>query len=461
MNTKSHPAKRRVRLAVAVVALVTAAVGALLAVQPASAQPVPAAVSPSGTQRGPDPTLAMIEASSGPFATAQQSVAPGNGFNGGTVYYPTDTSLGTWGALAIVPGYTAKCANEEAWMGPWLSSFGFVVICVETNSTTDYDAARGQELLAALNWLTTASPVRGEIDPNRLAVLGHSMGGGGVVYATEHQPSLLAGIALAPFSPSQNMSTDRVPTLVVGGQDDTVVTPSYLSGLYATMPASTQSAFAQIAGADHVYYTHPNNVEMKLIIPWLKVFVDSDTRYEQFLCPTLPDPSTISIYQPKCPYVPPGGGSPSPTPTPTGTPGSPSPSASSTPPPATGSIVGTGSGRCLDVPGGSQTGGSQIQLWDCNGQSNQQWSYTAAGELRVFAGDCLDASGQGTSPGTKAIIWPCNGQQNEKWQFNANGTITGVQSGLCLDATGAGTANGTLIELWTCNGGSNQQWTRR
>ena len=437
--------RQRTRLAAAAIAIVTAAIAALFAVQPASAQ-LSSAAAPQSTQRGPAPTLAMIEATSGPFATAQKSVAPGNGFNGGVVYYPTNTSLGTWGALAIVPGYTAKCANEEAWMGPWLSSFGFVVICIETNSTTDFDTQRGQELLAALNWLTTASPVRGEIDPNRLAVLGHSMGGGGVAYATEHQPSLKAAVALAPFSPSQDMSTDHVPTLVIGGQDDAVVTPSYLSGLYATMPASTQSDFAQIAGADHVYYTHPNNVEMKLIIPWLKVFLDSDGRYTQFLCPTLPDPSTISIYQSKCPYVPPGGGSPPPT---------------SPPPTTTGQIVGTGSGRCLNVPGTSQSGGTQVQLWDCDGGTGQQWTYTSAGELRVLGGDCLDASNQGTSPGAKAIIWPCNGQQNEKWQFNANGTITGVQSGLCLDATGAGTANGTPIELWTCNGGSNQQWSRR
>ena len=62
--------------------------------------------------------------------------------------------------------------------------------------------------------------------------------------------------------------------------------------------------FAQIAGATHLYYLHPNNVEMNLLIPWLKIFLDNDTRYEQFLCPRLPDPSTISIYHPKCPYVP-------------------------------------------------------------------------------------------------------------------------------------------------------------
>jgi len=288
----------------AVVAMIAALLGAGSAAAGTPTSGTAAAQLAASTQRGPDPTLAMIKASRGPFATAQQSVAPGHGFNGGVVYYPATTSLGTWGALAIVPGYTAKCAKEEAWMGPWLSSFGFVVICIETNSSTDFDVARGQQLLAALNWLTTTSSVKNRVDPNRLSVLGHSMGGGGVVYATEHRSTLKAGIALAPFSPSQNMSTDHVPTLVLGGQKDPTVTPSYLSGLYKTMPAATQSAFAQIAGADHLYYTHPNNVQMKLIIPWLKTFVDGDTRYEQFLCPKLPDPSTISIYQSKCPYAP-------------------------------------------------------------------------------------------------------------------------------------------------------------
>ena len=126
----------------------------------------------------------------------------------------------------------------------------------------------------------------------------------------------------------------------------------------------------------------------------------------------------------------------------------------------TAPIVGAASGRCVDVPNQSQTQGTQVELWDCNGGTNQQWTATSAGELRVYGSDCLDASGQGTTAGTKVDIWPCSGASNQKWTVNASGTITGAQSGLCLDATGAGTANGTLIELWTCNGGSNQQWTR-
>ena len=126
----------------------------------------------------------------------------------------------------------------------------------------------------------------------------------------------------------------------------------------------------------------------------------------------------------------------------------------------TATIVGAGSGRCLDVPGATQTLGTQVQLWDCNGGSNQEWTETAAGELRVYGSDCLDANGQNTSPGTKVDIWTCTGEANQKWQLNADGTISGVQSGLCLDASGAATANGTLIQMWTCNGGSNQRWTR-
>ncbi|MGI5229406.1 ricin-type beta-trefoil lectin domain protein [Actinoallomurus sp. CA-142502] len=131
------------------------------------------------------------------------------------------------------------------------------------------------------------------------------------------------------------------------------------------------------------------------------------------------------------------------------------------PPPSTSALVNTASGRCLDVPNASQANGTQVELWDCNGGTNQQWTPTSARQLQVYGGKCLDASGAGTSPGTKVIIWDCNGQANQQWTVNADGTVVGAQSGLCLDANGAGTANGTLTVLWTCNGGGDQKWTRR
>ncbi|GII25992.1 arabinofuranosidase catalytic domain-containing protein [Planosporangium mesophilum] len=124
-------------------------------------------------------------------------------------------------------------------------------------------------------------------------------------------------------------------------------------------------------------------------------------------------------------------------------------------------IVGNQSGRCVDVPNGSTTNGTQVQLYDCWGGSMQRWTYTSGKQFQVYGNKCLDANGQGTANGTAVVIWDCNGQANQQWNVNAGGTITGVQSGLCLDANGAATANGTKIILWACNGGSNQRWALR
>jgi Alpha galactosidase A/Ricin-type beta-trefoil lectin domain/Alpha galactosidase C-terminal beta sandwich domain len=124
-------------------------------------------------------------------------------------------------------------------------------------------------------------------------------------------------------------------------------------------------------------------------------------------------------------------------------------------------IVGGQSGRCVDVPNSTTANGTQVQLWDCNGLTNQSWTYTSTKQFVVYGNKCLDANNQATSPGTTVVIWDCNGQPNQQWNVNSNGTIAGVQSNLCLDASNQGTANSTKIVLWTCNGQANQQWTLR
>ncbi|WSG48196.1 endo-1,4-beta-xylanase [Dactylosporangium sp. NBC_01737] len=394
-------------------------------------------------QRGPEPTVSSVAATYGTFATAQMTVPPGNGFNGGFIYYPTDTS-NTYGAVAIVPGYTALFADEEAWMGPRLASFGFVVIGIETNSRTDYDAARGTQLLAALDYLTNQSAVRDRVDRNRLAVIGHSMGGGGALVAADQRPSLKAAIGLAPFKPSGNLANNRVPTLILSGQNDTTVTPSYLDGLYPTLPSATPGAYLLLSGADHLFFTRPNDIEMRSQIPWLKTFVDNDTRYSQFLCPTLKDTSSVSRYTARCSLIPSGGG-----------PSSPPPSSSSAPPSGAKRIVGAQSGRCVDVPNSSRTNGTRVQLYDCHGQANQQWTLTSSRQLTVYGSVCLDAAGSGN--GSAVQIYACNGQANQQWNVNSNGTITGVQSGRCLDVWGTG--NGQQIQLYDCNGQANQRFS--
>ncbi|MFF2073427.1 glycoside hydrolase family 27 protein [Kitasatospora sp. NPDC058162] len=126
-----------------------------------------------------------------------------------------------------------------------------------------------------------------------------------------------------------------------------------------------------------------------------------------------------------------------------------------------GPVRAVGADKCLDVPNSTTTPGTQLQIWDCNGQPNQTWTRTSSGRLTVSSGGtrmCLDAYDGQTAPGTKVEIWTCNDQPNQQWTVNADGTITSAQSGLCLDVTARSTANGALIDLWTCNGQSNQKW---
>jgi len=85
------------------------------------------------------------------------------------------------------------------------------------------------------------------------------------------------------------------------------------------------------------------------------------------------------------------------------------------PPPVSGRLVGVGSGRCLDVPNQSQTDGTQVIIWDCNGGANQQWTQLSNGALQVYGTKCLDVLNRASAPGSPVAIWDCNGGTNQRW----------------------------------------------
>ncbi|MEV6814868.1 dienelactone hydrolase family protein [Micromonospora sp. NPDC051296] len=253
-------------------------------------------------ERGPAPTHAILEASRGPFATSSLNVSSlVSGFGGGVIYYPTSTSQGTFGAVAISPGYTAAWSSID-WLGPRIASHGFVVIGIETNSRLDQPASRGRQLLAALDYLVERSSVRSRVDGSRLAVAGHSMGGGGSLEAAASRPSLQAAVPLAPWNLTKNWSNLRVPTLIIGGESDTVApVSSHSEPFYNTIPASAEKAYLELNNASHFFPQSVNTPTAKQMVSWLKRFVDDDTRYEQFLCPG-PSGLAIEEYRNTCPH---------------------------------------------------------------------------------------------------------------------------------------------------------------
>ncbi|MFD3333766.1 alpha/beta hydrolase family protein [Streptomyces sp. NPDC058700] len=283
----------------AAAATATAACLTLLATPGASA----AGTAANPYERGPAPSQSSIEALRGPYAVSETSVSSlaASGFGGGTIYYPTSTSDGTFGAVVISPGFTAY-QSSIAWLGPRLASQGFVVFTIDTLTTVDQPDSRGRQLLAALDHLTQRSAVRGRIDATRLGVMGHSMGGGGSLEAAKSRPSLKAAIPLTGWNTDKTWPELRTPTLVIGADGDTVApVSSHSEPFYQSLPSSLDKAYLELNGATHFTPNTSNTTIAKYSISWLKRFIDDDTRYEQFLCP-LPRPSlTIEEYRGTCP----------------------------------------------------------------------------------------------------------------------------------------------------------------
>ncbi|MEV0569805.1 ricin-type beta-trefoil lectin domain protein [Dactylosporangium sp. NPDC050588] len=80
-----------------------------------------------------------------------------------------------------------------------------------------------------------------------------------------------------------------------------------------------------------------------------------------------------------------------------------------------GVLKGQESGLCVDVPGAGTTNGTAVNLWNCNGGTNQSWSLTPSRQLQVYGTKCVDVNGGGTANGTLVQLWECNGSAAQVW----------------------------------------------
>lgn len=260
----------------------------------------------SAQQTGPDPTSSSLNATSGPFAVSSVSVVAPTGFGGGTIYYPT--TAGQYGVVAISPGFTAT-ESSIAWLGRRMATHGFVVVTINTLTTLDQPASRATQLMAALNHVvnSASSAVRSRVDPNRRAVAGHSMGGGGALIAAENNPSLKAALPLTPWNLTTNFSDVQVPTLIVGADGDTVAPAAiHARPFYASLSSSVKKAYAELNFATHFTPNTTNTPIGRYGVTWMKRFVDGDTRYSSFLCGAEHNAYATALvferYSQNCPY---------------------------------------------------------------------------------------------------------------------------------------------------------------
>ncbi|MGQ9425118.1 alpha/beta hydrolase family protein [Gilvimarinus sp. F26214L] len=217
-----------------------------------------------------------------------------------TVYYPADKTE-PFGAVAIAPGFT-ETQDAIDWWGPRLASHGYAVLIFNTNQPRDYPILRADGLIAAIEVLhdensRSGSPLRGKLDTDRMAVMGHSMGGGGALLAAHgHSDRVRAAIPFTPWQPDADFSGITVPTLVIAGETDRIAkVAEHAWPHYQAIPDSTTKVYLEFAGGNHfIGNSARSNLDVhpqmgRYAIAWLKLHVDGDSAYAPFIFGDVPN----------------------------------------------------------------------------------------------------------------------------------------------------------------------------
>ena len=131
--------------------------------------------------------------------------------------------------------------------------------------------------------------------------------------------------------------------------------------------------------------------------------------------------------------------------------------------------------KCLSIKNDNYTLGTNIELSDCNNSDLQQFEIKDLGNgyFSVVTKEnslYIDVAGARTANGTNIALWENNGNDAQKWYFTEvvenkkslyNGTYmlkSSMDNNKNMDVAGARTVNGTNIRLWDNNNNNAQKW---
>lgn len=254
---------------------------------PAAAADVTGAFSsealPTAVEHGPDPTKESIGAQ-GSYEVASKKLPAKitSGFYGGTIYYPSNPGQGeTFGGIVTMPGFVEPGSTMST-VAQRLASHGYVVMMAEAPTLFSQPAARAAAALGAQKVLAADATVAPLLDADRTALVGHSMGGGGVLIAASKSEQD-AVVPLHPWA-QQGFSSVTEPVLTVAGALDNVAPISqHAVPIHQSIGSSTKGLLTDLAGT-HWAGVVDNKVIQGRVLSFIKLHVDGDTRYEQFVC---------------------------------------------------------------------------------------------------------------------------------------------------------------------------------
>jgi len=121
-------------------------------------------------------------------------------------------------------------------------------------------------------------------------------------------------------------------------------------------------------------------------------------------------------------------------------------------------------GRRLDCNGQGRDNGTEIQIWDSNGQNNQRWRANDCGGYFHFRPMHAEEKAlDNPNPGEQCHLWDADqNNDNQKWRVEPAGDgfhyLIKHCSGHVMDISGQDSNNGGKCITWDRNDQPNQQY---
>lgn len=198
--------------------------------------------------------------------------------------------------VVVFHGFLAN-KKRIGWIGDLLASKGYVVAI----STISYNLNPFQNPRKWIGGFQSAveavkienrretSPIYQKIDLNNVSVIGHSMGGGGVIHFSEtdyeknHKIKISSVVSLAPFEflCEKPGAKTRAPTFVFTGSKDYMVNAAMSKEFYDKLPKDLPRSLVSLKEARHLDFERWNkfhNLIGVYILDWVDIFAKDKDR---------------------------------------------------------------------------------------------------------------------------------------------------------------------------------------
>ena len=242
----------------------------------------------------------------GPYAFDKYSDGLDNPtYTSSIMYYPTDAPP-PFAIVLFSPAFTVTMAEYEQYLGPLLATHGIAILLTTPTTTSDVPTLRGDDLEAALMQIQAensreGSPLKGKIATDRVCVSGHSMGGGGSLWAANKLgDKLKCAVPLQPWQPGQRFDKVTAATLFIAAEADNVAgVSSNARFFYDSIPQTVPKYYVEFAGASHYLTTNTlgehYDVQSRYMVAFYKRFLEDDKRYQEVL--DAPGDAVLSEYE--------------------------------------------------------------------------------------------------------------------------------------------------------------------